>query len=69
MATVRENLHLTFLALVYEGEDALYTILSLCDLKSKSKMPIMSLHLPVLTFGTISAVNFHHFSTHTIYGT
>ena len=60
---------LTLLASFLMGETTLYTILSLCDLKSKSKMPIMSLHLPVLTFGTISAVDFHHFSSHTTYGT
>ena len=34
-----------------------------------SKMTSMSLLSPVLSFGTISVVHFHHFSTHTTYDT
>ena len=46
----------------------MYPILSSSDLNFP-KMTFMSLDFPDLIFGTISAVHFHPFSTHTTYGT
>ena len=52
-----------------EGDEVLFAILSSCDLKFKFHNDHYVPLLPDLTFGTISAVHFHHFSTHTTYGT
>ena len=46
----------------------MYTILSCSDLNF-SKNDCYVPHFPDLIFDTNSAVHFHHFSTHTIYGT
>ena len=50
-----------------KGEEELFNVLSFSDL-NKLKNDDFVLLLPVLTFGTISAVHFPHFSTHTTYG-
>ena len=46
----------------------MYTILSCSDLNF-SKNDHYVPHFPDLIFGANSAVHFHHFSTHTTYGT
>ena len=46
----------------------MYTILSSSDLNF-SKNDLYVPLLPELIFGTTSVVHFHHFSTHTTYGT
>ena len=52
-----------------EVRDDTVAVLSFSDLKTFLKMTFMSFFFPVLTFGSISAVYFHHFSTHITYGT
>ena len=47
----------------------LLTILSSSDLKSNSNNDHYVPLLPDLIFGIISVVHFHHFSTHSTYGT
>ena len=41
----KKSLAFTFLSLIFEGDEALFPILSLCDLKSNPIIPIMSLFL------------------------
>ena len=54
---------------VLRREMTLLAILSTSDLKSISNNDHYVPLLPDLIFGTTSAVHFHHFSTHTTYGT
>ena len=69
MATRSSKNAFHVLALVFEGEEALLQLLSFSDLKIKSHNNHYVPLLPDLIFDTTSVIHFHHFSTHTTYGT
>ena len=69
MASSGEIWFSRFFCLAFEGEKELFANSSSCDLKIKSLNDQYVPLLPDLRFGTTSAIHFHHFSTHTTYGT
>ena len=62
-------LKITFFGLFSEVRDGTIPFLAFSDLKTFLKMTFMSFFFPILTFGYISTVHFHRFSTHTTHGT